>query len=486
MFKKSIDFKSMFRQHWLVVFVLCIYFAIIAYKLVMLPTPFFDWDESIYAQSGREMIEKRSFFVPLWQDQAWLDKPPLPSLTYGIAIALSPENAEVASRIVNLILAIIVLFFVYALYYKITTDKWTAIITIIVTAFVPSFLQRSQVLNVDVFLLLGWLGYVYFERSFRIGLLFLLIGTLSKSLLGYYPVVMFLCYEFFLLLRKKIKRDDFICRIKMRVAQISITLSWFVGMIAFYGTNFIHSHFYESHFKRVAASIESHFGARTFYIDLIIAEMGVFILLASVGVLLTLYEWWRSKQMDKVFFGFFFLPWFIFLNLTKTKIAWYIYPVVSQFSYLAAYPLSFFKNQKYIKIGFTLGIFFIIYNINFKHGNFIKTNYSSEDDAYHLAMYARGKCKTIDYLVNTDTRNANATLKSMNLTIASTEWWGDHPRVVYYFGGPVHFHYEEDFFTASLESADCVALSGSEEKILSDEERFRKLIEVGDLVLYKR
>ena len=85
--------KKILTRHWPVILYLSIFFVVIGVQIIFRPTPFYDWDESIYAQVGREMIRARSL-IPLWQGQFWLDKPPLAPLFYRLfqIISLNPGS----------------------------------------------------------------------------------------------------------------------------------------------------------------------------------------------------------------------------------------------------------------------------------------------------------------------------------------------------------------------------------------------------------
>src|SRR3989304_7357552 len=96
------------KRHWLIIVFLISYFFLISFKLISHPTPFFDWDETIYAQVGREMIREKSL-IPLWQNNYWLDKPPLVPLVYGIVGVVFPGSPELSMRIFTLVLTIFVL-----------------------------------------------------------------------------------------------------------------------------------------------------------------------------------------------------------------------------------------------------------------------------------------------------------------------------------------------------------------------------------------
>ncbi|MBP9690732.1 hypothetical protein KBD81_01490, partial [Candidatus Woesebacteria bacterium] len=82
--------KKLFSHHYPLVIYLVLFSLLFSLKIIEYPSPFFDWDESIYAQVGREMIESKSYFIPLWQGEEWLDKPPLVPLFYGVVMTLTP------------------------------------------------------------------------------------------------------------------------------------------------------------------------------------------------------------------------------------------------------------------------------------------------------------------------------------------------------------------------------------------------------------
>ena len=98
-----------------------------------------------------EMMRSKSFFVPLWQGRPWLDKPPIPSLFYGI-VELLPFAPEITTRIATLFSAVLYWFSFIFWGLRVTKSKLISLLSIIITAFLPIYFQRSQALNVDVFL----------------------------------------------------------------------------------------------------------------------------------------------------------------------------------------------------------------------------------------------------------------------------------------------------------------------------------------------
>ncbi len=475
------------KKHWLIIVFLISYFFLIVFKLTSHPTPFFDWDETIYAQVGREMIREKSL-VPLWQGNFWLDKPPLVPLSYGIVAAIFPKAPELSTRIFTLSLAILVLGLTYILYYRLTKNQILATLTVIITSFTSVFLQRTQVLNVDVFLYLGWLGYIVFYSNFWISLLFLAIGVLSKSLLGFYPIVIFAGLYTYQLFIKQIKPKQFKELITPLIIQSSVLLMWYVIMLAYFKIPFVKAHFFDSMIKRVTASIESHFGKRTFYIDLLFNQLGALVILSLASIAYILKDLFKKKNLLTITLSLFFVPWFIFLNLTKTKIDWYIYPVIAQFAFLGIYLLDLIKKYKLLIVVVFLIIVGVIFKNNILNNSLLNTYYSSYDNSYMLAVHSKNVCSSINVLVDSGSRQTHDTLKGMGLLIGTSEWWGNHPSIVYYSDKKVNFVYEVGQFKDLLvkpKTNECFVVNENDLSLLSNTRSIKLSKQFKDLYLYK-
>jgi len=422
------------------------------FKVVTDVRPFFDWDEGIYAQVGREMIQAKSYLVPLWQGKAWLDKPPIPSLLYGLMTYI-PVQHEISMRVLTVLLSGLALGLLYIYALRHSKSIFVALLTTIITSFLPAYLQRTQSLNVDVFLLIGWLGYVLWYRNLWAGALFLSFGVLSKSLLGYYPVAMVFFFEFFQwYFNKKKQKKEFILYLKNTGIQVGISTLWFIGMYFQYRGDFIQYHFIDSHFKRVTASIEQHFGQRTFYIDLLLEQFRYGIIPVIVSSLLLGYSVLKNKSKD-AYFSLIFVPWFLFLNLTKTKIAWYLYPVLPQFVYLAVFLLSYIKKQ-WIQVAISVALLGYFFMGMIPLSSYLTTNFSTWEPHQRIALEAKKiGCEQLFVLVNNSTRTSYATLKSMDLVINTTTWWGNHPSMAYYSNTTTLFFYSIQEFESKMFAA---------------------------------
>ncbi|MBI4973513.1 glycosyltransferase family 39 protein [Candidatus Roizmanbacteria bacterium] len=469
--------SNVFLNHLPFIIFLAGFFFLVTYLIVKRNVPFYDWDESIYAQVGREMMRSKSFFVPMWQGRPWLDKPPVPSLFYGI-VELLPFAQEITTRIATLILSSITLIFLYILGLKVTKSKTISLLSVIITAFLPIYFQRSQALNVDVFLLMGWLGYVIWYKNLFASVCFLLLATLSKSLLGFFPPVMFLGYHLFEYATKEIGKKQFISHLKRLGIQVGISSIWFIGMLLVYRYDFIQYHFIDSHFKRVTASIEQHFGQRTFYVTVLIDQFKLLLVPAFLSLGYLTYSFFKEKSKRYLtLLAVFFVPWFVFLNLTKTKIEWYIYPVLPQFALLASYPLIFLKKKTNLLIvaGILIGIFYFrtITPIN----SLLTQSFSSLEDHQLIAVDAKkNRCSRLFVLVGQDTRTSYKTLKSMDLVISTTTWWGNHPSIAYYADVNTTYLYSTNealFRLKTLSKYECMIWEKNDEKFINEKTAYQ-------------
>lgn len=469
------------KKHWLIIIFLIGHFCLIAFKLISHPTPFFDWDESLYVQTGKEMIEQNKFLMPVWQGSYWLDKPPLIPLIYGLISKLTFfSTPEITTRLFSLFVSIIILVFVYVFYNRVLKNPLLSTLTVAITAFTPLFLQRAQTVNLDIFILLGWLGYILFFDNFFASLFFLFIAVMGKSLIGFYPVALIFIYYLYKFFKKEIERKELEKIIKKMLVQSLILFSWFIFMFIIFGKAFFWQHIVESHFRRVTSSIEFHFGQRTFYITLATEQMGRFFYLGIVGGIITLIGFFKNKISSKnTFHSFYLLFWFIFLNLTKTKIFWYFYPAIPQFAFLAVASINQFKN-KMLKIVFVIILAIFLFNQSYKQ-NVLAVNYSKREPYYDLSLYAKNKCQSLNILINKTSRDSFVTLDKLGLLITTTKWWGEHPSMVYYFGKKINFYYEVPNFNKSFKNKGCFVIDKGDANYLN--KLVAKIKQFGDYYL---
>lgn len=480
--KKS---KELLTRHLPLILFLVFYFFINAHNIISKPTPFYDWDESIYMQVGREMFQKHSV-IPLWQGHPWLEKPPLIPFVFGLTTLL-PVQTEVAARLVSLIATIAVLLLIYLWQRRILKKEWLSLLGVVLVAFNPVFVQRAQVVNGDTFLLIGWLGYLLFFSDFWLSFFFLFLGMMSKSLLGFYPALLMTAYYLYRYFFEKKKKE--LMLIYPVFLQIAILSVWYVLMLLIYKGMFLEMHFQDHLLRRVTQSIESHFGQRTFYIDEAVAQYGWFLLIAAASALYILHRFLKKKiEAETVLYILFLAPWFVFLNVTKTKIAWYLYPAIPLFPLLIIYPLSLFKFGKKIVAGCAIAVIAVVLYTNVLRGDFFKGSYSRFDSYYAIATAARLQCTSLSVLVSPNDRQAHDTLKKLNDLLSTTDWYDGHPAMAYYSEISTTFIYDTDSLARKVETMKkkgCLALEQTDEKYLRLTD-FRFLKTAPPLILLQR
>ncbi len=483
-------FLNLIKRHYPVFIFLTFYFLLFSTKLISNPAPFYDWDESIYAEVGREMITKGSL-TPLWQYQTWLDKPPLVPLFYGLIMKLTPFiAAEISTRIVTLFIATVALGFVYMLYYRVIKETWLTTLVVVLTSFTSIILQRALVLNIDIFLLIGWLGYVLFYERFKLSLFFLTIAVLSKSLIGFYAPGIMTLFFLYLFFTKQIDKKGLIKQARHIAFQIFILLLWYLIMFAVYGKAFFIQHVYESHMKRVTASIETHFGRREYYITLLYEYFGTLSFLSVVGVCVIAGQWYKKQIKNKeLLYALYLLPWFLFLNVTKTKIFWYSHPYIPQFAFLILYPLILVKKLPFRLYGILITVLSLTILWHYLYKEQIYTvQYATRESHHDLAEYAATRCNKLYMLMSPTERKKIVDLESMDLTITTTTWWGQHPSMVYYFGKKIDFIYRLDQFSALLQknpSNECLTLTDEDKDKITKLKNLTLLKQFGTVYLYK-
>lgn len=471
---------------------LFLYCALVSFRIFYNPLPFYDWDEAIYAQVGREMIEKKSL-IPLWQGKYWLDKPPFIMLFYGViskgfSFLLMPE---ISTRLLNLLLNLFFLVILYRFVIKVTGSNIAAYFTVFLLSFTPLFIQRVYTINMDIFLALGWLGYFYFYPNFWLSLFFAFLSVFSKSLLGFYPLLIMFFFSTFSYFSKKISLKKLIKEYQRIFFQGLILSFWYMVMFFLFGKEFFFQHIYESHIKRVILSIEFHFGERIFYFLEIYRQLNFFIFFSLYGFFLMIWFWFKKRISFKKFFQLnVFLPWFLFLNLTKTKIFWYVYPVLPQFALYFGFLMDFFQKKilnKLTKSFLFLIIIFLVSYWGLVINQFLKVEFSSKDKYYQFANFSKNFCQRIYFLPEKSHRQAIEELEKMNLTITTTKWWGGHPSLVYYTDNKIFFIYNEEEFLKKIKTKnlnDCFGLHKEDFNLISKEFGLKLLKSFNDVVLF--
>lgn len=480
---------ALVKKHFLLILFLIFYFSTLSYKLVVNVTSIEDWDESLYLQSGLEMFEKQYFLFPVWQGQPWLDKSPLvPFLYASVAKLSSPIAPEVSTRLFTAVLSVVALALLYNLFLRASKDRFISIIAVFFTAYTPIFLQRAQIINLDIFLLIGWLGYVLFFDRFWISLVFLSIGVFSKSLIGFYPVFIMAAFYIYLWWRREIKIIVLKDTLKKITVQSAILASWFVMMFAVVGEPFFRQHIIETHFTRLTKSIEFHFGPHSYYLIIAREQLTILLGLSMIG-LFSVIALFKNKTR-RLFYSLYLLPWFVFLNFSKSKLFWYMYPAIPQLIFLSVMTIYLFKKQRklYYLAGVSLVALYVLFSGIVRPATFTRAQVQTPSYV-QMAKFAGLNCDKLYVLIDKTARDDFASLEKADLLLTTSKWWGNHPSMVYYFAKPVEFLYK----TYELKKADvddkkrvCLATDTIDAVQIKETKHYEELKQFETLVLFRK
>lgn len=167
-----------------------------------LGTPTLDnWDEAWYGQMTKEMMASGDFFIPHWNYEVLLDKPPLQlwiNSTLAFFFGLSELTIRLPSAISALIIILATTYFAY--------KKWglfPAFLTYVTLAFNNLIIWRARSGNLDLLatllIVLSFFILLMKDRKKKYLLLGLVFGLLylAKASLVFLPIAIFVLHELF-------------------------------------------------------------------------------------------------------------------------------------------------------------------------------------------------------------------------------------------------------------------------------------------------
>ena len=410
--------------------------------------PFHDWDEAIYAQVAKEFVSHPGITLR-YNGAYWFEKPPLLAWYYGLAWVL-PFSHELGARLLSAFLSIGSLLMVYALSRKYFAGKLVSLLALLVCLQSAMFIDRSILVNVDMMLTFGWLLYLWGATSNKNIFRFfgLIVGVLSKSLLGFIPLVVEILLDI-------VSRRYTLRKLYFHSVCLAIGSIWYFVMLVLHGKIFLISHFYDHLISRVVRPIELHFGGRMFYVEKLWHETGIIMLVACIGMSIFLIRVIRRRKVgsiSKLYVVAVALAYFLVLTLSKAKLHWYITPLIpligigtasvfeniihsrSLLLRFAAYA-SFIGLSLFCIVQFTRSVLFI------PQGWYIPTEKTRIAQCIRPLLTSRKTPSRILYLVPPQQRKDAQVIEAAKLQIGSSFVYGSAPAFVYYVDKPVSFYY---------------------------------------------
>lgn len=450
----------------LVFFFFLLIAGVMFYRVVLLAkyVPFHHWDEAIYAEVTKEWVRHPSL-VLTYNAQNWFEKPPLITLLTANAWIISPNKPEFYARFMSMVQSLVVLMLLFVVSYKVTKSRTLSSLAVLITTSSFLYQDRSSLLNVDITLALGWVLYIWAVQKDSVPIRFIgtFIGVLSKSFLGLVP----LSAEFAM---DAITRTLTIKKSVRYTLILAASLVWHVFMIISFGNPFVQSHFIDHMLSRVARPIELHFGDKFFYLIKLWGETSLFSILAAltmaivlVSLLISIFSKKNnSKQVQEksiILSTLIFLEYLTLLTVSKSKIHWYLTPLVPLTGLLAIYGIYWISNKtkntfivKGVLIVTSLFVAILAYRF-FTTAPVVQKEWYVPSDKTQIGQCVGKNKRTKDrlvYLVPPQERIDAHVIEAANLQIGSSFIYGSAPAFLFYADVPVHFVYKTEDLSPAL------------------------------------
>lgn len=289
-----------------------------------------DWDEAIYAQISKEIVEGGNWWTLHWGFTPYLRKPPLFMWTTAIiyeVFGVSEFWARAASAFSGVALLVITYLIAKQLY-----DRRVGLIAAAILLSSYQYVASSRFGTTDIMLTFFTYSAVYAYLRLKAGdqRWWYVIGMscalalMTKSAAGAIaPGVIILA----LLLDQ-----GFSAAMRSRqfwfalLVGLILVLPWHISMYAQHGQAFINQYIGHSLVERSVSALDQHTGNRYFYIDRLQKYFFPWVYVAPFAIALTIKELIQGQVRARILMLMMMLSFGI-CTVVQTKLRWYIVPL---------------------------------------------------------------------------------------------------------------------------------------------------------------
>lgn len=425
--------------------------------------PFYDWDEAIYAQVAKEIIQNQSLKTS-FNGHPWFNKPPLSHLIIALSF-ITTNYSQFYARLLFALFSLATAFFTFKLAKKLFKDDLVALLSVFFLFGSKIYLERSTILNTDILIALAWTGYLFYLDSFWKKTFFLVLGVWSKSLVGFYPLFFDFFYQLFQ--KKLFAKKGLITFLKQVTIQIFFSSLWYLYAYLNFGIYFLKAHFYDQIIKRVEKPIELHIselGWRYYFYTLWQDQkiLSIFLILAAFIIFYQLIFNQRERRLQLIFSLILPLPFFLLLLISKSKIYWYLVFILPFLVLIATYPIAWIKNSLW-KNFFGL-ILMALLGFSFVKNTYL---YHHQPEGYKnaeiVSCLEKIPDKKLAYLVDQNERDRYQFLTQNNLATETSFIYGGSPAFVYYSKKNPVFYYDPQGFKKEYKNYPIILVQKEDE-----------------------
>lgn len=308
-----------------------------------------EWDEAIYAEISKEILQSGNWIDPQWDGKPWLEKPPLTLWLTAILYRLFGVN-EFWSRAVSSASAVGIVILIY-LIGKLIHARICGLLASLILLTTFDFIRGGRLLNTDVLLVFFIYSAIYFYLRLRDG------DQRWWYLISISCALAFMVKDFAGLITVPVVGlalvldGQFAATIRSRHFWLSLLVAfmivapWHIRMYQLHGHQFIDEYFTYHVFTRAVSAIEGHKGPYSFYLDEIMGKFHPWWVLMPLAVISSIRNWakglrpaWVLTLVFAVVLGFY--------TAVQTKHSWYILPLYPAMALLVGHLLAQIYNLR--------------------------------------------------------------------------------------------------------------------------------------------
>jgi 4-amino-4-deoxy-L-arabinose transferase-like glycosyltransferase len=307
-----------------------------------------NWDESIYAELGKEIVQTGDWLTLRWQHLNWFEKPPLTFWIIAGFFQLFGIN-EFWARAVSALAGVGVVAVVYSIG-KLLRGPICGLIAALIILTTFQFVQMSRLVSTDVllvfFMYLPVFGYLLVRKGDRrwwyLVSISCALGFMVKSFgSAFAPAAIILALVVDGQLTETLKAKHFWFSI---LAGLAVIVPWHAAMLYLHGSAFVNEYFYYHVWSRTLTSLEGHDGSYSYYFNEIWYKTHPWWAITPFAVV---FHAWQVKRREfsPVILILVVLV-FAFYTFAQTKFPPYILPAYPGLALINSYLLTWFWNRR--------------------------------------------------------------------------------------------------------------------------------------------
>jgi polyisoprenoid-binding protein YceI len=306
-----------------------------------------DWDEAIYAQISKELVQGRDWLTLQWAHQPWFEKPPL--LMWATAVSYHLFGvSEFSARAASALSGIGLILVTYSIA-RLTYGKSIAFFSGLILLTCYEFLHYARLGTTDVmfclFVYLAIYGYMRVRlRGEKWWYLVCVAAGLAVMVKGAAALIIPAAIALELALDKRL-----VATLRSRylwlgcLLAIAVVAPWHIMMYLLHGRDFLEEYVGYHVIARAATSLPRHSHGFLYYPKLFIRFFFPWSLLAPFAIAISIREINRGESRSRILLLLTALTFGLY-SVAKTKITWYILPVYPAIAVLVGALLDWVRN----------------------------------------------------------------------------------------------------------------------------------------------